>query len=116
MENADTSEIDYYGDFTNLQEPGTYFIRSQTGVISHTFTISSDPFEDLRRSVLRMFSYQRCGSDLTEWAGALSHPACHTGDSNFECHNITFFPFSYPTMVICYCPVLKYESSGLAFR
>ena len=82
-ENSDTGEIDYYGDFTNFQEPGTYFIRSQTGVISHSFTISYDPFEDLRRSVLRMFSYQRCGSDLTEWAGALSHPACHTGDSNF---------------------------------
>ena len=82
MENADTGEIDYYGDFTNLREPGTYFIRSQTGVISHSFTISDDPFVDLRRSVLRMFSYQRCGEDLTEWAGDLAHPACHTGESN----------------------------------
>ena len=82
-ENSDTGEIDYYGDFTNLQEPGTYFIRSQTGVISHPFTISNDPYEELRRSSLRMLSFQRCGLDLTEWAGALSHPACHTGDSNF---------------------------------
>ncbi len=82
-QNMDTGETDYYGDFTNLQEPGTYFIRSQTGVVSHSFTISSDPFKELRRAALRMFSFQRCGMDLTEWADGFAHPACHTGDSNF---------------------------------
>ena len=82
-ENPDTGEVNYYGDFTNLREPGTYFIRSQTGVISHTFTISDDPFVELRRATLRMLSYQRCGEDLGEWADGMSHPACHTGHSNF---------------------------------
>lgn len=82
-ENPDTGEINYYGDFTNLRDPGTYFIRSQTGVISHVFTISDDPYVELRRAALRMLSYQRCGEDLGEWADGLSHPACHTSESNF---------------------------------
>lgn len=83
MENGDTGETDYYGDFTNFREPGTYFIRSQTGVISHEFTISADPFDDLRDAALRMLSFQRCGMELTDWAGDLAHPACHMGQSNF---------------------------------
>ncbi len=77
-----TGETDYYGDFTNLQVPGTYYIRSQTGLVSHTFRIDADPYTDIRKAALRMLSYQRCGLDLTEWAGELAHPACHLREAN----------------------------------
>ena len=36
-ETADTNtgENEYYGDFTNVTTPGTYYIRSQIGIVSH---------------------------------------------------------------------------------
>ncbi len=76
-EDSYTGETNYYGDFTNLQVPGTYFIRSQNGLVSQKFVINGDPYAELSGAALRMLSYQRCGLDLGEWAGALSHPACH---------------------------------------
>ena len=81
MEDNAVNETDYYGDFTNLRVPGTYFIRSQNGLVSHTFTIEADPYEDLRNKALLMLSYQRCGSELGEWAGQLSHAECHTSQA-----------------------------------
>ena len=83
IEDGYTAETDYYGDFTNLRFPGIYFIRTQNGLISQPFVISSDPYSVLQGSAIRMLSYQRCGQELTEWAGALAHPACHTGEANF---------------------------------
>ena len=83
QDNSDTGETDYYGDFSNFRTPGTYFIRSQTGVISHDFKIDSDPYAELRGASLRMLSYQRCGQELGVWAEGLAHPACHTGQSNY---------------------------------
>ena len=78
-----TGETDYYGDFSNLQVPGTYFIRSQSGLISQQFVINGDPYSALQSSAIRMLSYQRCGSELGEWAGAAAHAGCHTADANF---------------------------------
>ena len=78
-----TGEIDYYGDFTNLRVSGTYFIRSQNGLISQPFRIDSDPYSVLQSAALKMLSYQRCGIELTDWAGGLAHPACHIQDANF---------------------------------
>ena len=81
-EDSYTGETNYYGDFTNLRVPGTYFIRSQNGLVSLPFTIGSDPYAALAKSALRMLSYQRCGLDLGDWAGALAHPACHLKEAN----------------------------------
>ena len=82
-QDAYTGETNYYGDFTNLQVPGTYFIRTQSGLISQPFVINGDPYSVLQSSAIRMLSYQRCGSELGEWAGEAAHPGCHTADANF---------------------------------
>ncbi len=76
-------ETNYYGDFTNLQVPGTYFIRAQNGLVSQPFVINGDPYSVLQKSAIRMLSYQRCGSELGEWAGAAAHSVCHAADANF---------------------------------
>ena len=78
-----TGEIDYYGDFTNLQVPGTYFIRAQSGLISQPFVIGGDPYTVLQSSAIKMLSYQRCGADTTGWAGDLGHTYCHAREGNF---------------------------------
>ena len=81
-DNADTGEYDYYGDFSSFNVPGTYYIRSQNGLVSHTFVIERDPFTELRNESLKMLSYQRCGTALGEWAGALAHAECHNRPAN----------------------------------
>ena len=81
-DNGDTGEYDYYGDFSMFREPGTYYIRSQNGLVSHPFVIARDPFTDLRNSALKMLSYQRCGTALGEWAGGLAHAECHNRPVN----------------------------------
>ena len=81
-DNGDTGEYDYYGDFSTFREPGTYYIRSQNGLVSHPFVIARDPYTDLRNSALKMLSYQRCGTYLGEWAGGLAHAECHNRPAN----------------------------------
>ncbi len=76
--NEKTGEINGYGDFSAFQTPGTYYIRSQIGVVSPKFTIAQDPYGCLTNGVLKMFSYQRCGMALADgWAAGLAHGACH---------------------------------------
>lgn len=73
-----TGETECYGDFTNVMTPGTYIIRSQIGVSSHSFTISETPYSDLSSSMIKFLSLQRCGEDLdSSWAGAMGHLQCH---------------------------------------
>ncbi len=77
-ENSDTWEWNSYGDFTNVMEPGTYYIRSQIGTVSLRFTISEDPYTELRGGLLKFLSLQRCGTATdASWAGDLAHAACH---------------------------------------
>ncbi len=74
-----TGETESYGDFSNVTTPGTYVIRSQIGVSSHSFTISDTPYASLNDSLIKMLSLQRCGEDLdASWAGAMAHLQCHT--------------------------------------
>ncbi len=74
-----SGETNSYGDFSTLIEPGTYYIRSQIGVISKVFTISNNTSDEFKNSLLRMLSLQRCGTSTdSSWAGDLSHEECHT--------------------------------------
>lgn len=78
-QNESTGEVNGWGDFSAVDEPGTYYIRSQIGIVSPTFTISADPYADLSVSLLHMLSLQRCGMEMSEsWAGDLAHAICHT--------------------------------------
>ena len=78
-----TGENNYYGDFSAVTVPGSYYVLAQTGIVSPVFTISENPYDDLRSSLLRMISLQRCGQALdASWAGNLAHSECHTTEAN----------------------------------
>ena len=81
-QNTDTGELDYYGDFSVWDTPGTYFIRTQNGQVSHQFTVERDPYRKLRNASLKMLSFQRCGTALGDWAGPLAHAECHNHPAN----------------------------------
>lgn len=69
----------FYGDFSALKQPGTYFIRSQVNATSHKFVISDHPYDVLTAAVIKMLSLQRSGVDLDpSWAKDLAHKASHT--------------------------------------
>lgn len=68
------------GDFSPVTTEGTYCIRL-ANEISAPFKISSNPYEDVHRGLLKAFYLFRCGMDLEEpYAGQWSHKACHLAD------------------------------------
>ncbi len=78
VDNSDTGEVNYYGDFTSVSEPGTYYIESQFGGRSYEFEIGEDLYAGLLEDALGMLTLQRCGTALSEEAaGAFSHESCH---------------------------------------
>ena len=74
------------GVFTDFKEPGTYVIKTASGLESYQFTIAKDVYNDaLRASVLMLYT-QRCGCEVTdkkigEEYKDFVHPACHTGEA-----------------------------------
>ncbi len=73
----DTNEWLYKGFFGDVKESGTYYIKSEFGCYSNTFTIS-ESYNSLLSDALNAIYVQRCGFDTS---GVLGHPACHTADS-----------------------------------
>ncbi len=79
-----SGELNCYGDFSSFIETGTYYIRSQIGIISDSFNIIDSTSSDFRNSLLRMLSLQRCGTSLdSSWASELSHDICHNKEATF---------------------------------
>ena len=77
--NENTGQTESYGDFTNLQTPGKYYVRSQIGVDSYQFSIGSLLYAGMMSSLLKTIALQRCGETLdASWAGQLAHAECHT--------------------------------------
>ncbi len=75
-------EDNCYGEFTEITEPGTYTVRTQIGTVSQPFTISEDPYGQLRDAAIRMLSMQRCSEQLDDWwAGGMAHGVCHNYDA-----------------------------------
>lgn len=77
--NETTDETISYGDFTDFEIPGTYYLQTEKIGQSYSFVISEDPYGALFDSALKQYYYSRCGLTLsTEFAGDASHNACHT--------------------------------------
>ena len=78
------SEITY-GDFTALEEPGTYFVHTSSSGKSYNFTIADDVYNDALKASILMLYTQRCGcevkSDIGEEYADFAHPICHTGEA-----------------------------------
>lgn len=70
------NELYYYGDFSNITTEGTYYIETETLGQSYPFEISSNVYDDLLNSTLRMFYLQRCGTEIID--DNASHQECHT--------------------------------------
>ncbi len=69
----------YHIDFSELKEPGTYYILSGNGEKSPSFSIDKNPYKTLKKDLMKAFYFQRCGVALTEeYAGEYVHKACHT--------------------------------------
>lgn len=80
FKNKQADETDYYGVFTEVTEPGTYKIITESMGESYEFTIGDDVYADLYGDVINMFKMQECGTELSEKeAGDFAHKACHTG-------------------------------------
>ncbi len=74
-----------YGDFTDFNTPGSYYIEAAMIGQSYPFEISEEPYEELFRAVLKQYYYNRCGLTLsTELAGAKAHNACHSREAQMK--------------------------------
>lgn len=82
MINVDTKEHMSYADFSALQTPGTYIVRTIGNAESHPFTISDDVYKETFSNVVKMLYLQRCGAELSaDLAGDFAHPVCHNTEA-----------------------------------
>ncbi|MDE5966563.1 MAG: glycoside hydrolase family 9 protein, partial [Lachnospiraceae bacterium] len=80
--NVATKEHMSYADFSALQTPGTYIVRTIGNAESHPFTISDDVYADTFANVVKMLYLQRCGTELSaDLAGDFAHPVCHNTEA-----------------------------------
>lgn len=78
--NQELGEYNSYGDFTDLQTPGHYYIEAPVLGRSYSFAIGDQVYDGIFREACRQYYYNRCGITLTtEYAGENAHNACHTG-------------------------------------
>jgi len=67
-------------DFTGLRAPGEYVVTAGDGLTSPSFRIGETVYIEALKTVLRSFTYQRCGSAITD-GSPFAHPACHLVDA-----------------------------------
>ncbi len=81
-------------DFSDFSDEGRYYLLSgDKSTLSYACIISKNPYESLLNDALKMFYFQRCGTELKpEYAGVYTHKACHCdkvkllyGDREFNC-------------------------------
>lgn len=71
-----------FGDFSELEKTGKYYIYAENLGSSYNFSVGEDMYKDLFTESCRTYYYNRCGITLTEKnAGPNAHNACHTGKS-----------------------------------
>lgn len=74
-----------YGDFTEFNTPGNYYIEAAMIGQSYPFEISEDLYEDLLTTALKQYYFNRCGLTLsTELAGPKAHNACHSREAQMK--------------------------------
>lgn len=74
-----------YGDFTDFDTPGKYYIQAAVIGQSYPFEIAEKPYDDLFRTALKQYYYNRCGLTLSsELAGEAAHNACHAREAQMK--------------------------------
>ena len=74
--NSSAGETNFYGDFSEVTEPGSYYIRCGNLKDSYTFNISDNIYKNLIDDAVRMMYLQRCGVVIED--SEFGHSACHT--------------------------------------
>jgi len=71
-----------YADFSEVKEPGTYYISIPDYGRSFSFRIAENVYNEVKDALLKAMYYQRCGMALEEkYAGVWKHDACHLEDA-----------------------------------
>lgn len=79
-EDEHSGDITAFADFSELTTPGTYIMKTDTGLTSIPFTIGQKVYNNTLWDTMKAFYMLRCGSGLTpEHAGIYHHGPCHTG-------------------------------------
>ncbi|MBD5466276.1 MAG: hypothetical protein HDR22_10795 [Lachnospiraceae bacterium] len=88
IQNAAYNEIDKEyiskGVFTELTEPGTYYIETSIIGQSYPFEIKEDVYGQIYSDVMDSFYYHRCGTDLDGAVAVNNHRACHLGVTKLQ--------------------------------
>lgn len=83
--NEESLEYNSYGDFTELTEPGIYYIEAPILGRSYPFAIGNTVYDEIFREACKQYYYNRCGITLTgEYAGERAHNACHTAKAHLR--------------------------------
>ncbi len=79
-----TEENISYGDFTDYNTAGTYYLQADVIGRSYSFVIEDDPYFAVFKEALKQYYYNRCGLTLSsEFASDAAHNACHTKMAKF---------------------------------
>ncbi len=73
--NTSADETDRIADFSEVKEPGNYYISCGSLDDSYPFVITEKPYEKLMNDSIRMFYLQRCGCAVDD--ADFGHKACH---------------------------------------
>jgi endoglucanase len=73
----------WHFDFSTFTTPGSYYVFDVTNNVgSYRFDINTCVYNDVLKTAVRMFYYQRCGQ-------ARAYPFCDTGYVDAKCHQGT---------------------------
>lgn len=73
-----------YGEFLPVTQEGEYTVSVIGHGESYPFEIKENVYSDVHNALLKMFFYQRCGSELSEkHAGKWAHEACHAETATY---------------------------------
>lgn len=74
-QNSSADETDWFGDFSAVTEPGTYYIQCGNLDDSYSFEISDTVYSNLLDDSVKMLYLQRCGTEVKD--DTFGHVACH---------------------------------------
>ena len=88
MKSIDTDEFVSYGEFTDFNESGEFYLESSFGFKSYPFVIDENVYQELSKDLIKSFTIQRCGMDIPqELSKEMAHPACHQDIAHIYYHN-----------------------------
>lgn len=71
----------WYGDFTSLTTPGEYYIYDPSNNLrSYAFKLDNNLYDDILKTAVRMYYYQRSGTAIpAQYGGNWTHAIDHVG-------------------------------------